>query len=95
MISGNFKLTLQEIHGLKNEINDLRKSLEFTQYGFEEKFDGMEKRMGTLSSDIQEIDEYQIDPKNVHDKITQLEGRSRRNKLRIDCLKEITLLHKK
>ena len=52
-------------------------------------------RMGTLGSDIQEIDEYQIDPKNVHDKITQLEGRSRRNKLRIDCLKEITLLHKK
>ena len=80
---------------MKNEINDLRKSLEFTQYGFEEKFDNMEKRMGTLGGDIQEIDEYQIDPKNVHDKIAQLEGRSRRNKLRIDCLKEITILHKK
>ena len=27
LISGNFKLTMQEIHGLKNEINDhLRKS---------------------------------------------------------------------
>ena len=31
LISGNFKLTMQEIHGLKNEVNDLRKSLEFTQ----------------------------------------------------------------
>ena len=30
LISGNFKLTMQEIHGLKSEINDLRKSLEFT-----------------------------------------------------------------
>ena len=31
LISGNFKLTMQEIHGWKNEVNDLRKSLEFTQ----------------------------------------------------------------
>ena len=31
LISGNFKLTIQEVHGLKNEINDLRKSFEFTQ----------------------------------------------------------------
>ena len=30
LISGNFKLTMQEIHGLKSEINDLRKSLKFT-----------------------------------------------------------------
>ena len=31
LISGNFKLTMQEIHELKNEVNDLRKSLEFTK----------------------------------------------------------------
>ena len=30
LISGNFKLTMQEVHGLKSEINDLRKSLKFT-----------------------------------------------------------------
>ena len=45
LISGNFKLTMQEIHGLKNEINDhLRKSLEFMQNNLEEKVDTKLKR---------------------------------------------------
>ena len=57
LISGNFKLTMEEIHGLKNEINDLRKSL----------------RKEKLDSHIQEIYEYQIDPKYVLHKLTELE----------------------
>ena len=88
LISGNFKLTMQEIYGLKNEVNDLRKSLEFTQNNLEEKVDNVEKRMEKLDSDIQEIYEYQIDPKYVHDKLTELEDRSRRNNIRIDGIKE-------
>ena len=31
LISGSSQLTMQKVHGLKNEINDLRKRLEFTQ----------------------------------------------------------------
>ena len=88
LISGNFKLTMQEIHGLKNEVNDLRKSLEFTQNNLEEKVDNVEKRMEKLDSDIQEIYEYLIDPKYVRDKLTELEDRSRRNNIRIDGIKE-------
>ena len=76
LISGNFKLTMQEMHGLKN-VNDLRKSLEFTQNNLEEKVDNVEKRMEKLDSDIQEIYEYQIDPKYVQYKLTELEDRSR------------------
>ena len=53
LISGNFKLTMQEIH--ENEVNDLRKSLAFTQKNLEEKVDNVEKRMEKLESDIQEI----------------------------------------
>ena len=30
LINGNLKLAMREIHGLKNEVNELRKSLEFT-----------------------------------------------------------------
>ena len=62
LISGNFKLTMQEIHGLKNEINGLRKSLEFTQNILVEKDDSVEKRMEKLDSDIHEMYEYQVDP---------------------------------
>ena len=39
MISGSFKLTMQEMHGLKNEIDYLRKGL--TQNNLEEKIDSV------------------------------------------------------
>ena len=38
LISGNFKLMMQEIQGFKSEINNLRKCPEFTQKQFEAKF---------------------------------------------------------
>ena len=88
LISGNFKLTMQEIHGLKNEINDLKKILEFTQNDIEEKVDRVEKRMKKLDSDIQEIYENQTDPIYVQDKLTELEDRSRQNNVSIDAIKE-------
>ena len=88
LISSNFKLTMEEIHGLKHEVNDLRKSLEFTQKNLEEKVDNVEERMEKLDSIIQEIYEYQIDPKYVQDKLTELEDRPRRNNIRIDGIKE-------
>ena len=69
-IGGNLRLTMQEIHGMINEINDLRKSLEFTQNSLEEKVGNVAERMEKLDSDIQELYEYQIDPKYVQDKLT-------------------------
>ena len=87
LISGNFKLTMQEIHALKN-VNDLRKSLEFRQNNLEEKADNVEKRMEKLESDMQEIYEYQIDPKYVQDKLTELEDRSRQDNTGFDGIKE-------
>ena len=35
--------------------------------------------MGRLDSNIQEIYEYQTDPKNAYDELTELEDRSRRS----------------
>ena len=40
-------------------------------------------KMEKLGSDIQEIYVYQRDPEYVLDKLTEVEGRSRRNNLRI------------
>ena len=72
---------MQKMHRLKNEINDLRKSLEFTQNNLEEKVDRVVKRREKLDSDIQEIYKYEIDPKFVQDKLTELEDRSCRKNL--------------
>ena len=88
LINGNLKLAMREIHGLKNEVNELRKSFEFTQNNLEGKVDNVQKRMEKLDSDIQEIYEYQIDPKYVQDKLTESEDRSCRNNRRIDGIKE-------
>ena len=44
VISRSLKLTMQEKHALKNEINDLRKSLEFMQNNLEEKVNDKEKK---------------------------------------------------
>ena len=72
---------MQKIHRLKNEINDLRKSFEFTQNNLEEKVDRVVKRREKLDSDIQEIYKYEIDPKYVQEKLTELEDRYCRNNL--------------
>ena len=72
---------MQKIHRLKNEINDLRKTFEFTQNNLEEKVDRVVKRRQKLDSDIQEIYKYEIDPKYVQDKLTELEDRYCRNNL--------------
>ena len=53
LISGKLKLMIQEILVLKKEINDLIKSLEFTQNTLDKKVGSLEKRMRKLYSDIQ------------------------------------------
>ena len=52
------------------EINELKKSIEFTKSNLEEKVDDVKKRMEKLM-DIPDIYEIKIDPKNVQDKLTE------------------------
>ena len=41
-----------------------------------------------VDSDIQEIYEYQIDPKYIQDKLRELEDRTCRNNIRFDGIKQ-------
>ena len=50
IISSNFMLTMTEIKSLKQEVNDLKKSLEFTQNDLEEKVADGEKKSPPLKS---------------------------------------------
>ena len=55
LVSGNFKLTMQEMHRLKNEIIDLGKSLEFAQNNLEDNLTELEDRSCQNNVRIDEI----------------------------------------
>ena len=76
---------MQEIKSWKNEVNELKKSLECTQNDLEGRVNNLEGNMCKVKEDLKEIYEYQIDPDYVNDsladiinKLTELEDRSRR-----------------
>ena len=69
-------------------MNDLKKSIEFTDNVLEEKVQNIKEKAEHLDERIREIYEWQLDPEYVHNKLVELEDRSRRNNLRIDGIKE-------
>ena len=86
---------MQEIKGLKNEVNESKKSMEFTQNDLKERVNNVEENMCKVKEDLKEIYEYQIDPGYVNDsltdirnKLTELEDRSRKNNIQIDRIAE-------
>ena len=91
IISSNFTLTMKEIKSLKQEVNDLKESKEYTQNDLEEKVTDVEKKISTFEIKMNEMYGYQIDPDYVsdslselQDKISEMQGRSRRNNIRVD-----------
>ena len=82
---------MQVVKSLKNEVNEFKKSMEFTQNDLEERVNNVEENMCKVKKDLTEVYEYQIDPDYVNDsladirnKLTELEDKSRRNNIRID-----------
>ena len=84
LISGNFETTMKEIKNIKCEMNELKKSVEFTEEVLEEKVQQMQRKVSSLEEKANEIQDYQIDRDEVEKKFTDLEDRSRRNNLQID-----------
>ena len=69
-------------------MNDLKKSIEFTDNVLEKKVQNIKEKAEHLDERIREIYEWQLDPEYVHNKLVELEDRSRRNNLSIDGIKE-------
>ena len=69
-------------------MNYLKKSIEFIENVLEEKVQKCQEKGEHLDEQIREIYEWQLDPEYVHNKLVDLEDRSRRNNLRIDGIKE-------
>ena len=88
IISGNFEITMNEIKNLKQEISELKSSLDFTEDVLEKKVEKLEENMKDVDARVRDIYEYQVDPNYVLDKLAELEDRSRKNNLRIDGINE-------
>ena len=73
---------------IKSEVNELKKSIEFTEEVLEEKVQNMQRKVSSLEEKVEEIYDYQIDPEEVEKKLTDLEDCSRRNNLQIDGVAE-------
>ena len=85
---GNFEIILKEIENIKSEVNELKKSIKFTEEVLKEKVQNMRRDVSSLEQNVEEIYDYEIDPGEVEEKLTDLEDRSRRNNLRIDGVTE-------
>ena len=90
IISGNLEITMQDIKSFKNEVNELKKSMEFTQNDLEERVNNTEENMCKVKEDLKEIYEYQVDPNYVNDsladirnKLTELEDTAQKMKFSI------------
>ena len=95
IIENNLVITKQEIAKLREEINDLKKSIEFTENVLEEKVAKVEQNVCELQGkskkveeDVTYMNDYIEDAENIHNKLVELENRSRRNNIRIDGIKE-------
>ena len=89
LISGNFKITMEEIKKSQDEIKnlekeigkeicELRSSLEFTENVLEEKVKKLEERCENMETELQEFYNNQIDPEYIYNKLVDLEDSSRR-----------------
>ena len=95
VIENNLVITKQETGKLREEINDLKKSIEFTENVLEEKVAKVELNVCELQGKFKKVEEnvaymndYIEDAKNIHNKLVELEDPSRRNNIRIDGIKE-------
>ena len=84
IIIGNLKLIMQEIESLKHGVNELKRSMKFTENNLKERVNNVEEIMLRVKKDKKEI----CGPGNVNNGLTDvrnklpgLKGRSKRNNI--------------
>ena len=90
IIEKNLVITKQEIGKLREEINDLKKSIEFTENVLEEKVAKVEQNVCELQGKFKKVEEdvtytndYIEDAENIHNKLVELQDHLRRNNIRM------------
>ena len=89
VISDNLEITMKEVlKSIKSEMDDLKKSIDFTENVLEKKVQKCQEKAGDLDERIREIHRWQLDPEYVHNKLVDLEDRSWKNNPRVDGKKK-------
>ena len=88
-------ITKQEIGKLRGEINDLIKSIEFTENVLDEKVAKVGQNVCELQGKFKKVEEdvtymndYFEDAENIHNKLVELENCSKRKNMKIDIIKK-------
>ena len=74
----------------KQQINELRQSIEQTENVLEDKVARMEEDLGNIESCVQEMYDYQLDPAFIKDKLIDLVDRYENN-FRINCIDDLIM----
>ena len=76
------------LNKISEEVDEIKKSLEFTQNKFDEELAIVKSNIKKVKSDMKEKTEDLLDPDKVSSEPIELEDRSRRNNLRINGIAE-------
>ena len=76
------------LNKISEEIDEITKSLEFTQNKFDKELAIVKNNIKKVKSGMKEMSEDFLDSDKVSSKLIELEDRSRRNNLRIDGIAE-------
>ena len=76
------------LYKMSEEVDEITKSLKFTQNKFDEELAIVKNNIKKVKSDVKEITEYRLDPYKVSSKLIELEDRPPRNNLQIDGIAE-------
>ena len=93
-ISNNLTITKQETAKLREQINDMKKGIEFTENVLKDKVSKNEQEFCELKGKLTKVDEdltYMNNhiqaTENIHNKLVELEDRQKQNNIRMDGLK--------
>ena len=88
LINSNLKATNERLDKIAMEMDELSKSLEFTQSQLDEKLGSIKKDITKLDNNIKSTEKDILDLDEVSTKLVELEDRSQRNNLWIDGLRQ-------
>ena len=88
IIKTNIEAVNVRLNKVSEEVDEIKKSLKFTQSKFDEELAIVKSNIKKVKSDMKEITEDLLDSDKVSSKLIELEDRSRRNNLRIDGIAE-------